>query len=119
MNESAGDQPGAEMIARLHDRKAFLKLLGAAGSRRRRGCERATGAAEGAVSTSLQPTDFSFEVRERFRPFHLLAKNFVQLDDSFEHQTVGNYTILRPGSARGGRRRRPGAKRQAAFRRAG
>ena len=54
---------------------------------------------EGAVRTSLDPTDFHFTTRERFRPFDLLAKNFVQLDDSFSTNTIGGYTILRPGPA--------------------
>jgi hypothetical protein len=49
------------------------------------------------VTTDLDPTDFSFATREQFRPFHLLAKNFVELDDRFDRNTLGNYIILRPG----------------------
>ncbi len=97
MDKSAGDPPGAEMAARLHDRKAFLKLLGAAGIGAAAAGSVLPGAAGGAVSTPLQPTDFSFGVRERSRPFRLLSENFVQLDDGFDGNTVGDYTILRPG----------------------
>jgi hypothetical protein len=88
---------GDDILARLHSRKDFLKLLGAAGIGAAAGASVLPGAAEGAVRTSLQPTDFSFTTREQFRPFHLLAENFVQLDDSFNSNTIGNYTILRPG----------------------
>ena len=44
----------------------------------------------------VAPTDLSFETVTRFRPFNLLAKNFVRLDDSFDRNTTGDYTILRP-----------------------
>jgi hypothetical protein len=97
MDRRASDVSSAEMLMRLHNRKVFLKLLGAAGIGAAAGASVLPGAARGAVSTSLQPTDFSFAVREQFRPFHLLAKNFVQLDDSFNSNTTGDYTILRPG----------------------
>src|SRR5215211_197344 len=97
MDKRATDLTGDELLARLHDRKEFLKLLGAAGIGAAAGVSVLPGAAEGAVRTSLQPTDFSFEIRKQFRPFHLLAENFVQLDDSFNTNTIGNYTILRPG----------------------
>jgi hypothetical protein len=81
------------MLMRLHNRKDFLKLLGAAGI----GAAAGASVLPGAVRTQLQPTAFSFAVREQFRPFHLLAKNFVQLDNSFNGDTTGDYTILRPG----------------------
>ena len=97
MGGRSDDVPGVEVLARLHNRKEFLKLLGAAGIGAAAGASVLPGAAEGAVSTSLQPTDFSFTTREQFRPFNLLAKNFVQLDDSFNTNTVGDYTILHPG----------------------
>src|SRR5215216_5305440 len=97
MNERVTDLARAEALARLRSRKDFLKLLSAAGIGAATGVSVLPGAAEGAVRTSLQPTDFSFTTREQFRPFHLLAENFVQLDDSFNTNTIGNYTILRPG----------------------
>jgi hypothetical protein len=84
-------------LAALHNRKDFLKLMGAAGVGAVAGVSLLPGPAEGAVSTSLEPTDFTFRTREQFRPFHLLAENFVQLDDSFNRNTIGPYTILRPG----------------------
>jgi hypothetical protein len=79
MDRRASDVSSAEMLMRLHNRNDFLKLLGVAGIGAAAGASVLPGAARGAVSTSLQPTDFSFAVREQFRPFHLLAKNFVQL----------------------------------------
>ncbi len=78
------------------DRGDFLKLLGAAGIGVAAGTSVFPGTAEGAVRTGLDPTDFSFRTREQFRPFHLLAKNFVELDDSFDRNTIDNYMVLRP-----------------------
>ncbi len=97
MDEGMGAVPSAEALARLHNRKDFLKLLGAAGVGAAAGVSLLPQTAKGAVSTSLQPTDFSFRIREQFRPFHLLAKNFVQLDDDFDSNTIADYTVLRPG----------------------
>lgn len=87
------DSVGSEGIL---DRADFLKLAGAAGIGAAAGASLIPGAAGAAVTTSLDPTDFSFTTREQFRPFHLLAKNFVQLDDGFDRNTIDNYTILRP-----------------------
>jgi hypothetical protein len=96
---SSGDVVREEILERLHSRGDFLKLLGAAGVGAAAGTSLLPGSAEGAVSTSLEPTDFHFTTRERFRPFDLLAKNFVQLDDGFSTNTRNNYIILRPGPA--------------------
>jgi hypothetical protein len=96
---SSGDVVREEILERLHSRGDFLKLLGAAGVGAAAGTSLLPGSAEGAVSTSLEPTDFHFTTRERFRPFDLLAKNFVQLDDGFSTNTRSNYIILRPGPA--------------------
>ena len=97
MDKRITDVTGDELLARLHSRKHFLKLLGAAGIGAAAGASVLPGAAEGAVRTRLQPTDFEFTTREIFRPFDLLAKNFVELDDSFSTDTAGTYTPLRPG----------------------
>ena len=78
------------------DRKDFLKLTAAAGIGVAAGAGLSP-AAQAAVRTNLEPTDFTFTTREQFRPFHLLAKNFVQLDDGFDTNTIGDYTVLRPG----------------------
>ena len=85
-------------IGGVLDRKDFLKLAGAAGIGAAAGASLLPAAAEAAVATNLDPTDFTFRTREQFRPFHLLAQNFVRLDDGFDTNTTGNYTILRPGS---------------------
>jgi hypothetical protein len=97
MEKRTSDVANEEIVARLHSRGDFLKLLGAAGIGATAGVSVLPGTAAGAVETTLQPTDFTFSTRERFRPFHLLAENFVRLDDSFNRSTRGNYTILRPG----------------------
>jgi len=47
------------------------------------------------VSNPL-PTDLTFAIKERYRPFHLLAENFVQLRDGFDTDTRRNYAILAP-----------------------
>jgi len=99
MEKRSSDVAPEEVLERLQSRGDFLKLLGAAGVGAAAGTSLLPGSAEGAVSSSLEPTDFHFTTRERFRPFNLLAENFVQLDDSFSTNTKGNYTILRPGPA--------------------
>jgi len=97
MEERSSEVAREEILERLHSRGDFLKLLGAAGVGAAAGTSLLPGSAEGAVRTSLEPTDFHFTTRERFRPFDLLAKNFVRLDDNFSSNTRGNYTVLRPG----------------------
>src|SRR5215218_10819202 len=96
MERRSIDLAREEVLERLHSRGDFLKLLGAAGVGAAAGTSLLSGSAEGVVRTSLEPTDFHFTTRERFRPFNLLAKNFVRLDDSFNTNTEGNYTKLRP-----------------------
>jgi hypothetical protein len=89
---------GAEQEAMgILDRRDFLKLAGAAGLGVAAGSGLMQSEAGAAVRTNLEPTDFTFRIREKFRPFHLLASNFVQLDDSFNNDTRDNYTTLRPG----------------------
>ena len=81
-------------------RRDFLKLAGAAGLGAAAGAGLLQSGAGAAVTTNLEPRDFTFTTREQFRPFHLLARNFVELDDNFDGNTTGNpsgYTILRPG----------------------
>ena len=97
MDKRVTDVTGDELLARLHSRKDFLRLMGAAGIGAAAGASVLPGAAEGAVRTRLEPTDFEFEIKKQFRPFHLLAPNFVQLDDSFKTNTAASYTPLRPG----------------------
>jgi hypothetical protein len=97
MEKRSSDVVREEILERLQSRGDFLKLLGAAGVGAAAGASLLPGTAEGAVRTSLDPTDFHFTTRERFRPFDLLAKNFVRLDDNFNSNTRGNYTVLRPG----------------------
>jgi hypothetical protein len=97
MDKRVTDVTGDELLARLHSRKDFLRLMGAAGIGAAAGANVLPGAAEGAVRTRLEPTDFSFTTREIFRPFHLLAPNFVELDDDFDGTSPATYTPLRPG----------------------
>jgi hypothetical protein len=99
MDKQTNDVPVEELVERMHSRGDFLKLLGAAGIGAAAGASLLPGSAEGAVRTRLEPKDFHFTTRERFRPFDLLAENFVQLDDSFSTNTKSNYTILRPGQS--------------------
>jgi hypothetical protein len=92
---------GAEQEAMgILDRRDFLKLAGAAGLGVTAGAGLMQSGAGAAVRTNLAPTDFTFTTREQFRPFDLLARNFVELDDSFGGSSTSNpsgYTILRPG----------------------
>jgi hypothetical protein len=117
--EHRKDGLGAEQEAMgILDRRDFLKLAGAAGLGAAAGASLLQAEAGAAVRTDLEPGEFEFTIRERFRPFHLLAENFVRLDDSFDRNTVGNYDVLRPGpddeddgsvSAGGGKLRFTGA----------
>ena len=80
------------------DRKDFLKLAGAAG----------IGAAVGSnvflqkalsqetLVNNPRPTGLTFSIKEQYRPFDLLAKNFVQLRDGFDSDTSANYAVLAP-----------------------
>ena len=99
MEKRTSDVANQEILERLQSRGEFLKLLGAAGIGAAAGASVLPGTADGAVSTRLEPTDFVFTTRERFRPFHILAENFVTLNDTFNTNTRRNYTILRPGPA--------------------
>ncbi len=92
--EHQADNVGAEGLLGRAD---FLKLAGAAGVGAAAGAGLLQTGAGAAVTTNLKPTDFTFRTREQFRPFDLLAKNFVELNDSFETNTVRDYTVLRPG----------------------
>jgi hypothetical protein len=98
MNKVPADMPDAEALVHLSSRKDFLKMAGAAG----------LGAALGSnvllpealsqdtlVSNSL-PTDLTFSTQQEYRPFDLLANNFVQLRDGFDTDTRRNYAILAP-----------------------
>ncbi len=47
-----------------------------------------------------RPTDLAFSVREQYRPFDLLAKNFVELRDGFDTvASAANYGVLSPAPA--------------------
>lgn len=93
MDGAGAEQQDGGILAR----RDFLKLAGAAGLGAAAGAGLMQSGAGAAVTTNLEPTDFTFRTREQFRPFHLLAKNFVELDDSFNRNTKDNYTVLRPG----------------------
>ena len=98
MDKGVTDVPGAEVLSRLSSRKEFLKVLGAAGVGAAVGSNallREALSAERLVSNP-RPTDLTFSVKKQFRPFDLLAKNFVQLRDGFDTDTSGNYAVLAP-----------------------
>lgn len=78
------------------DRATFLKLLGAAGLGAAAGANLLPEEAGAEVQTTLAPEDFVFTRREQFRPFDLLAGNFVELSDGFKEDTSENYTVLAP-----------------------
>lgn len=91
MEKEVTDVKVAEALVRLRSRGEFTKMAGAAG----------IGAALASnvllrEAAAVAPTEFSFSTRTKFRPFNLLAQNFIQLDDSFNTDTTGDYTILRP-----------------------
>ena len=98
MNKVPADMPGAEALAHLSSRKDFLRMAGAAGLGAALGSNillREALSQDTLVSNPL-PTDLTFAIKERYRPFHLLAENFVQLRDGFDTDTRRNYAILAP-----------------------
>jgi hypothetical protein len=95
-----GDTRGRGIDPTTLDRATFLKMLGAAGFGAAAGASLLPGEAGAEVRTSLAPEDFTFTRREQFRPFHLLAGNFVELNDGFDRNTAANYTVLAPGPER-------------------
>jgi hypothetical protein len=102
MDKEGTDVPSAEVMARLSSRKDFLKVLGAAGMGAAIGSNvllREALSQDTLVSNPL-PTDLIFSTQQRYRPFDLLAKNFVQLRDSFDSDTRGNYAVLAPAPER-------------------
>ena len=98
MDKEVTDVASTEVLSRLSSRKDFLKVLGAAG----------IGAAVGSnmllrealsqerLVSNPRPTDLTFSIKKQYRPFDLLAKNFVQLRDGFDSDTSSNYTVLAP-----------------------
>jgi hypothetical protein len=98
MDKEVTDVPSTEVLSRLSSRKDFLKVLGAAGVGAAVGSNallREALSAERLVSNP-RPTDLTFSIKKQFRPFDLLAKNFVQLRDGFDTDTSGNYAVLAP-----------------------
>ncbi len=98
MENRASDVASEEIAARLHSRGDFLKVLGAAGVGAAVGSNvllREALSAERLVSNP-RPTDLTFSIKKQYRPFDLLAENFVQLRDGFDSDTSGNYTVLAP-----------------------
>ncbi len=115
MYRKAGDAVSKEMAARLHSRGDFLKVLGAAGVGTAVGSNvllREALSQERLVSNP-RPTDLAFSIKKQYRPFDLLAKNFVQLRDGFDSDTSANYAVLAPApeSNRGNASIRRGALR--------
>src|SRR5215211_795935 len=102
MDKGVTDVPGAEVLSRLSSRKEFLKVLGAAGVGTAVGSNALLREAlsKDRVVSNLRPTDLSFSIKKQYRPFDLLAKNFVQLRDGFDSDTSGNYAVLAPAPER-------------------
>ncbi len=90
------------MGSRRFSRANFSKALSAAGAAGAVGSSallRGASAREGLVDDT-RPTDLAFSVREQYRPFDLLAKNFVKLRDGFDTvASAANYGVLSPAPA--------------------
>src|SRR5215203_1858926 len=98
MNKVPADMLSAEALAHLSSRKDFLKMAGAADLGAALGSNillREALSQDTLVSDPL-PTDLTFSIKKQYRPFHLLAKNFVQLRDGFDTDTRRNYAVLAP-----------------------
>jgi hypothetical protein len=98
MDKEGTTVPIAEAMARLRSRKDFLKILGTAGMGAAIGSNVLLREAlsQDTVASNLLPTDLTFSIKKQYRPFDLLAKNFVQLRDGFDSDTRGNYAVLAP-----------------------
>ena len=90
---------GEETTARIMGRADFLKGLaavGAAGAVGSSALLREAVARKGIVSKP-RPTDLTFSIKESYRPFDLLAENFVELRDGFDTvASAANYAVLSP-----------------------
>jgi hypothetical protein len=98
MDKEGTTVPNAEAMARLSSRKDFLKILGTAGMGAAIGSNVLLREAlsQDTVVSNLLPSDLTFSIKKQYRPFDLLAKNFVQLRDGFDSDTRGNYAVLAP-----------------------
>lgn len=98
MEKNTSDVAGKDTAARLPSRGDFLKVLGAAGVGATVGSNvllREALSAERLINNP-RPTDLTFSIKKQFRPFDLLAKNFVQLRDGFDSDTSANYAVFAP-----------------------
>lgn len=94
-----GGGPGEGEGPQQFSRADFLKVLGAAGAAGVIGSNallREAFAQENLVS-SPRPTDLKFSIRKQYRPFDLLAENFVELRDGFDTiASAAAYAVLSP-----------------------
>ncbi|MGI8912162.1 MAG: twin-arginine translocation signal domain-containing protein [Rubrobacteraceae bacterium] len=99
--KKANNAPGQEVVARLMDRRGFLKTLAAAGAGAAIGSNallRETLAQKAPPSRgNFKPTDLHFSIEEQYRPVSLLAENCVELRDGFDTlASATNYQTLSP-----------------------
>jgi len=96
--------PGQEKVARLFSRSDFLKAAGAAGIGAAVGSNLLVREAFARSATlnrnALEPTDLTFSIVEQYRPFDLVADNFVELSDGFDSDSAGDYQVFAPGPER-------------------
>jgi hypothetical protein len=81
------------------DRRQFLLRVGATGAALALAPQLPASAssARRAAATLDAPTDLHFDIVHQTRPFNLVARRFVQLDDDFGHNTSRRYDVLTPG----------------------
>lgn len=95
MHGSAGEVPSAEMLARLHNRRDFLKLMSGAGVGAAVGANAFLREAFAAIDKSeLEPTDLRFEITSQYRPFGVISPRFLQHRDVFSRRR--DYEIFAP-----------------------
>jgi hypothetical protein len=76
-------------------RKEFLRTLGAAGLGATVLGPALDPAASAAATPAVSPTDLSFAIQARFRPFEIVARGFEAVNDTFS-SGPGSYTVFAP-----------------------
>lgn len=97
MKGRAKDIENGEDFTRLHSRGDFLKAMGAAGLGTAVASNTLLREAFAQQGVVRSPMDLTFSIKEQFRPFDLLAENFVGLRDGFDTlASEANYQTLSP-----------------------
>lgn len=98
MEREVNDVRVAVALARLHSRRDFIKMAGAAGLGAALASNVLVRAASG-QEAGFDPTDLTFSIESQYRPFDVISENFVEHRDGFSRNRR-LYQILTPAPER-------------------